>query len=173
MLLQVTGMLNQQASCATDTMLPPTLTGTSCGCLQHDGPGPSHELPVSHSRSLCPQDSPTIKIGAILGLGLAYAGKRREEVGELLSPLLGDPAVSMEVAAFAALALGLVFVGSCHDDSINSLLQVRQCGPAASWGAAHHCSACPCPACLRSMCAVPGCGGLPRMSPGRSYSGCQ
>ena len=45
-------------------------------------------------------------------------------MGELLSPLLSDPAVSMEVAAFAALALGLVFVGSCHEDSINALLQV-------------------------------------------------
>ena len=45
-------------------------------------------------------------------------------MGELLSPLLADPAVSMEVAAFAALALGLVFVGSCHEDSINALLQV-------------------------------------------------
>ena len=69
------------------------------------------------------QDNPTIRVGAILGLGLAYAGKRREEVAELLSPLLGDPAVSMEVAAFAALALGLVFVGSCHEDCINAMLQ--------------------------------------------------
>ena len=77
------------------------------------------------------QDNPTIRIGAILGLGLAYAGKRREEVGELLHPLVGDPAVPLEVAAFAALALGLVFVGSCHEDSINALLQVRQSKPVA------------------------------------------
>ena len=77
--------------------------------------------------SCCGQDNPTTRIGAILGLGLAYAGKRREDVGELLTPLLSDSAVSMEVASFAALALGLVFVGSCHEDSINALLQVRVC----------------------------------------------
>lgn len=75
------------------------------------------------------QENPTTRIGAIFGLGLAYAGKRREDVGELLAPLLSDAAVSMEVAAFAALALGLVFVGSCHEDSINALLQVSAAVP--------------------------------------------
>ena len=91
------------------------------------GSGPEEQQGLLLSLLSYMQENPTIRIGAILGLGLAYAGKRREEVGELLSPLVGDPAVSLEVAAFAALALGLVFVGSCHEDSINALLQASPC----------------------------------------------
>lgn len=33
---------------------------------------------------------PSNRIGAILGLGLAYAGSHREEISELLSPLVAD-----------------------------------------------------------------------------------
>ncbi|KAK9842343.1 hypothetical protein WJX81_007723 [Elliptochloris bilobata] len=65
----------------------------------------------------------TIRIGAIMGLGLAYAGTRKEEIGELLTPLLTDNDVSMEVAGFAALSLGLVFVGDCHAASAEAMLQ--------------------------------------------------
>jgi hypothetical protein len=35
------------------------------------------------------------RIGAILGLGLAYAGSHREELCEVLAPLVGDPDVPM------------------------------------------------------------------------------
>ena len=52
------------------------------------------------------------------------AGTRKEEVGELLTPLLTDNDVSMEVAGFAALSLGLVFVGDCHAASAEAMLQV-------------------------------------------------
>lgn len=34
-------------------------------------------------------------IGAILGLGLAYAGSQREEIAELLAPLVADPDLPM------------------------------------------------------------------------------
>jgi 26S proteasome regulatory subunit N1 len=40
---------------------------------------------------------PGVRAGAVLGLGLAYAGTRREEVAELLVPLVLDTEVSMEV----------------------------------------------------------------------------
>lgn len=65
---------------------------------------------------------PTIRIGAILGLGLAYAGTNREEVQELLTPLICDPANSIEVAGFAALALGLVFTSTCHQDIVMAII---------------------------------------------------
>ena len=47
------------------------------------------------------------------------------QVGELLAPLVSDPDVSVEVASFAAVALGLVFVGTCHASSVEAILQVR------------------------------------------------
>lgn len=56
-----------------------------------------------------------MKLGAIVGLGFAYAGTQREEIIELLTPVVADADSTMETAAFAALSLGLVFVGSCHD----------------------------------------------------------
>ena len=46
------------------------------------------------------------------------------QVGELLVAVAGDRDVTMEVAAFAALALGLVFVGRCHAASAEAILQV-------------------------------------------------
>jgi hypothetical protein len=46
------------------------------------------------------------------------------QVGELLAPLVTDPDISIEVASFAAVALGLVFVASCHADSAEAILQV-------------------------------------------------
>lgn len=56
----------------------------------------------------------------------ACAGTRKEEVAELLTPLLTDSDVSIEVAGFAALSLGLVFVGNCHAASAEAMLQVHR-----------------------------------------------
>lgn len=80
-------------------------------------------LPVLSLR-LHVQDDNTVRLGAILGLGLAYAGKQRDEVGELLTPLVTDSDLPAEVVGYAALALGLVFVGTCHQDSLEAILQV-------------------------------------------------
>lgn len=66
----------------------------------------------------------SIRIGAVLGLGLAYAGTNREEVEELLLPFIADTDVSMELSGFAALALGLVFTSTCKEDIVMSILQV-------------------------------------------------
>ena len=60
---------------------------------------------------------PSIRVGAVLGLGLAYAGTNREEVEEILMPLVTDADVSMEVSGFAALALGLVFTSTAKEVS--------------------------------------------------------
>ncbi|KAK2579619.1 hypothetical protein KPH14_011549 [Odynerus spinipes] len=58
--------------------------------------------------------SNTMRIGAIVGLGLAYAGSNRETVLCLLTPVLSDPKSSWEVIGVAGLALGMVAVGSCN-----------------------------------------------------------
>lgn len=59
-----------------------------------------------------------------MGLGLAYAGTCKEEVQELLVPIVIDTDVPMEVAGFAALSLGLVFVSTQQEDCVQALLQV-------------------------------------------------
>ena len=46
------------------------------------------------------------------------------QVGDLLTPLVTDPDISIEVASFAAVALGLVFVATCHASSVEAILQV-------------------------------------------------
>lgn len=56
-------------------------------------------------------------------MGIAYAGTRREEVLELLLPIVSDTTVTMELSSFAALSLGLVFVGTCNGDVASTILQ--------------------------------------------------
>eukprot|EP00891_Asterochloris_glomerata_P006079 jgi/Astpho2/6079/e_gw1.00084.7.1_t len=68
-------------------------------------------------------DDPGVRIGAIMGLGLAYAGTQKSDVQELLMPVVVDPDVKMDVAGFAALALGLVFASTCHGDSAEAIIQ--------------------------------------------------
>lgn len=43
------------------------------------------------------REEPDIRIGAILGLGIAYAGREKGDVAELLLPLVMDTDLSMEV----------------------------------------------------------------------------
>jgi 26S proteasome regulatory subunit N1 len=63
-------------------------------------------------------DSHIMKIAACTGLGIAYAGSAREDVMELLLPVVenatGGQDKMME-ASLAGLALGLIFVGKCDD----------------------------------------------------------
>ncbi|KYQ90991.1 26S proteasome regulatory subunit S2 [Tieghemostelium lacteum] len=60
------------------------------------------------------------RIAAIYGLGLAYAGTRRQELFELLSPFLSEEKEKMEFIGIVALSLGLIFVGSC-DSALSEL----------------------------------------------------
>ncbi|ODV77992.1 26S proteasome regulatory complex, non-ATPase subcomplex, Rpn1 subunit [Suhomyces tanzawaensis NRRL Y-17324] len=64
-----------------------------------------------------------LQASAINGLGIAFAGSSNEEVLNLLSPLVSDSDVSMEISSLAALALGHVFVGTCHGDITSTILQ--------------------------------------------------
>ncbi|KAL2629531.1 hypothetical protein R1flu_014217 [Riccia fluitans] len=68
------------------------------------------------------KEDSTIRIGAIMGLGLAYAGSQKEEVLELLTPIVTDSKVSVDVAGFAAVSLGLIYVGSCNEEVAQSIL---------------------------------------------------
>lgn len=65
-----------------------------------------------------------VRIGAILGLGIAYAGTCHEDVNELLVPILVDGEQSIEIVALVALTLGLVFVGSGNEDITEAIMSV-------------------------------------------------
>ncbi|KAJ3113056.1 proteasome regulatory particle base subunit [Phlyctochytrium bullatum] len=64
-----------------------------------------------------------LRVSAIIGLGIAYAGSAREDVMELLLPLVSDLGLSMELSSLAALSLGLIFVGTCHGEITSTILQ--------------------------------------------------
>uniref|UniRef100_A0AAY4EC10 26S proteasome non-ATPase regulatory subunit 2 n=1 Tax=Denticeps clupeoides TaxID=299321 RepID=A0AAY4EC10_9TELE len=68
-------------------------------------------------------NSNVMRIGAIFGLGLAYAGSNREDVLSLLLPVMGDSKSSMEVAGVTALACGMIAVGSCNGDVTSTIVQ--------------------------------------------------
>jgi len=57
-----------------------------------------------------------LRLGSILGLGLAYAGSNREDVINVILPVLSDEKSSMEVMGVASLALGLVSVGTTNQE---------------------------------------------------------
>lgn len=54
--------------------------------------------------------------------GLAYAGSQKENVAEVLLPIVQDPDERMEVAGYAALALGYVYLGSCNEEAVGAVL---------------------------------------------------
>jgi len=63
------------------------------------------------------------RLGAIFGLGLAYAGTNRQDVIQLLLPVFGDSKSNMEVIGVTALATGLIAVGSCNGEVTSTILQ--------------------------------------------------
>jgi len=71
-------------------------------------------------------DSHVMKCAACTGLGIAYAGTAREEVMEVLTPVVessgGGPAKMLEVS-LAGLALGMIFVGKCDDNVGGTIVQ--------------------------------------------------
>ncbi|KAK6203216.1 26S proteasome regulatory subunit rpn-1 [Scheffersomyces amazonensis] len=60
---------------------------------------------------------------SINGLGIAFAGSANEKVLNLLLPLVSDLEVRLEVSCLAALALGHIFVGTCHGDITSTIFQ--------------------------------------------------
>ncbi|RYG69137.1 hypothetical protein EON64_03445, partial [archaeon] len=67
--------------------------------------------------------SGNVRMAAVQGLGIAYAGSMREEIQSLLESIVGNTEVSIAEASMAALTLGQVFVGSCNDDISTIILQ--------------------------------------------------
>lgn len=64
-------------------------------------------------------DSPkqNLKIGALMGLSLAYAGSARADLLEAISPIVLDSSNTIELQAVAALAIGLIYAGTCDEDA--------------------------------------------------------
>lgn len=60
--------------------------------------------------------NPLIRIAAIMGLGLSYAGTNEYEVISPLVPIITDTTQEMRVSAMAALACGLIGVGSTNPE---------------------------------------------------------
>lgn len=65
----------------------------------------------------------SIRIASILGLGIAYAGKNRQDVISLISNILSDSSANMEVTGVTALSLGLIGVGSANGEITSTLMQ--------------------------------------------------
>ena len=56
-----------------------------------------------------------MRMASIMGLGLSCAGTNKEDLLELLFPIVEDTSLDMQLSAMAALSLGLIFVGSSND----------------------------------------------------------
>jgi len=81
--------------------------------------------------------SPIMRIGAILGLGLAYSGSARQDLQDYILPIAEDSSVSMEVVSIASLALGLIFVGTANPDITQTLMQLLMERDEASLNSTH------------------------------------
>lgn len=57
---------------------------------------------------------PQMRMAAMMGLGLAYAGSHRDDLLDFLLPIVEDSSIDMSLSAMAAVALGMVFVGSSN-----------------------------------------------------------
>ncbi|KAK4651499.1 proteasome regulatory particle base subunit [Podospora pseudocomata] len=66
--------------------------------------------------------NPLIRVSAIMGLGLAYAGSNKGELLDFLLPIITDTTQQMRVSAMAALACGLVFVGSSNPEVTEAII---------------------------------------------------
>lgn len=70
--------------------------------------------------------NPIMRIGSILGLGLAYAGSNRAAVIDLITPVFSADkraGTTNEVLGIAALSLGMISVGSCNAEVTETLTQ--------------------------------------------------
>src|SRR5688572_6261113 len=57
-------------------------------------------------------------------LGLAYAGTARQDIVDLLVPIMEDSSNSMEVISITALAISFIFVGTANPDVTQSIMQI-------------------------------------------------
>ena len=59
---------------------------------------------------------PAVRMAAIMGLGLSYAGSAREDLLDFLLPIVEDSSLDMQLSAMAAVSLGMIFVGSSNHE---------------------------------------------------------
>ena len=70
------------------------------------------------------EDKPvSVKVASIMGLGMAYAGSNKEDLLELLLPLVADTSLEMQISAVAALSLGMIFIGTAQSDVSEAIIQ--------------------------------------------------
>ncbi len=69
------------------------------------------------------ENSTVQRIGAALGLGIAYAGTQKDDVLDILTPVIADPATPIELFSLAALSLGMVYVGTGKADIAETIMQ--------------------------------------------------
>jgi 26S proteasome regulatory subunit N1 len=67
--------------------------------------------------------SDIVKECSILGLGMAYAGKARNDLQEIFIAKIVDTNLSLKESAYAALSLGLNFVGQCNGEVAEAIVQ--------------------------------------------------
>ncbi|PIA16130.1 putative 26S proteasome regulatory subunit Mts4 [Coemansia reversa NRRL 1564] len=76
------------------------------------------------SEYITDEDSPAIvKLAAISGIGIAYAGTNREDILDLLLPVIGDTGITIDLSSIAALSAGMVCIGSGNGDVSTVILQ--------------------------------------------------
>jgi 26S proteasome regulatory subunit N1 len=54
---------------------------------------------------------------------LAYAGRSKTELQELFISTIVDTELPLEESSFAALSLGLTFVGQCNEEVAGAIIQ--------------------------------------------------
>ncbi|KAL4346394.1 hypothetical protein GQ457_17G023840 [Hibiscus cannabinus] len=69
----------------------------------------------------------SIQIGAIMGLGIAYAGAKKEQLRKRLTHVLNDGEAPLDVIAFTAISLGLIYVGSSNEDVSQAIVDALMC----------------------------------------------
>ncbi|KAK0629713.1 armadillo-type protein [Bombardia bombarda] len=66
--------------------------------------------------------NPLIRVATIMGLGLSYAGSNKEDILLHLLPIITDTSQDMQTSAMAALACGLVYVGSSNPEVSEAII---------------------------------------------------
>ncbi|XP_032228276.1 26S proteasome non-ATPase regulatory subunit 2 isoform X2 [Nematostella vectensis] len=64
-----------------------------------------------------------MRLGSVVGLGLAYAGSNSEDILSLLLPVLTDSRSNVEVTGMASVASGMVAIGTCNGEVTSTILQ--------------------------------------------------
>ncbi|KAH7576981.1 hypothetical protein ACOSP7_002314 [Xanthoceras sorbifolium] len=68
------------------------------------------------------KEDPSVRIGAIMGLGIAYAGAQNDQIRYKLTAILNDAKAPLDVTAFTAISLGLIYVGSCNEEVAQAII---------------------------------------------------